>query len=697
MLRIKFFIVLILVCLSVTGCTAFDRTSSDSNAPARIIPSNVSDVHLLRTLGHGEIKQLALSPDGRIFAVATSLGIWLYDAAPILTTRRIEEPIPYLIPGHIGDVTAIAFSPDSTRLASGGEDATVRVWDLATNRLMGEPMQHDEQVSSLAFSPNGTILASASHDDTIRLWDVSQAAFDNGRFGRAIGDPLNQEYTMTSVVFSPSTEGERLLLAAGSTDSIIRLWTLNLNGTLRDANPVQLSGAIGSALSLAFSPDGHLLASGHQDFQSLQSNIYLWDMQAQTPEIVGVMSGHTDGVQRVNFSPNGAMLVSASSDSTVRLWNVNSLSTMLTLDEHAAFVSSAIFSPDSSLILSGGDDGKVRIWGVALGGQINQISGFGSDIISIAFSPDGALIAAGTDDNAVHLWDTITGNEVATLRGHRGAILSVAFSPDGTRLASGSQDHTVLIWDVEASLASGELKPCDRTEVYRGLNAAQQANHPCNGVHELTGFTSDVRSLDFSDDGRLLATGSCSNYEGRQCRQGEVRVWDVDMPGEISLLLDQENWVDSVAFSPDGAQLASGSSDETIDIWDVETANLTTTLYGQLGAVESVAFSDDGLLLVSGGGDENVLIWDLVQPNNPPRTLSGHTEEITDVIFSPDGRLVVSASRDDHIRVWDVRSGIVLGDFVAHIGDVNSVSYRRDGTMFASGGADGTILLWGLP
>ncbi len=91
------------------------------------------------------------------------------------------------------------------------------------------------------------------------------------------------------------------------------------------------------------------------------------------------------------------------------------------------------------------------------------------------------------------------------------------------------------------------------------------------------------------------------------------------------------------------------------------------------------------------------LIWDLLRPNDPPETLRGHDEAVTDVTFSPNGRLIVSTSLDDPVRVWDVRSGISLGDFQAHIGDVSSVSFRQDGRVFAAGGADGTIRLWGAP
>lgn len=691
---LKPYLMLVLVCALVVGCARVP-VSGDV-----IEPSSASRVQLLRTLGRGEITQLAMSPDSSTLAVASSLGVWLYESAPLLTTERIEQqPAPRLLAGHLGDVTSLAFSADGARLASGGEDRTVWVWDVATGSPIGAPLRHEGIVTGVSFSPNGAVLASSSDDNRVYLWDFSQAALDRGTFGSPIGTPLRQNNPMTSIAFSPMMVDDTMLLAAGSTDPVIRIWTLDNTGQIMTDTPRLLRGFTGSVLSLAFSLDGQTLASGHQDFNGVDNRIHLWDMT--TYQETAVLSVHTDGINSLAFSPNGRMLVSASSDRTARLWNLTSRSVILTMDKHAAAVSGVVFARDNNYILSGGNDGKVRIWNVELGGQLNQLSGYGSAIISVAFSPDGLLVAAGTDDNAVHLWDTQTGDEVVTLRGHTAAILTVAFSPDGTRLASGSRDRTILLWDVEAALSmtdeTGELYPCDRTPGYRGLTIEAQAAHACHRVVELREMSSDVRSVAFSTDGWLLVSGGCASYEGFVCQTGEIRLWDVNMPGELARMFQHSDWVESVAFSPDGAQVASSSRDQTIAIWDVEDGQLVTTLSGHEGWVESVAFSDDGFLLASGGGDEKVFIWDLDDPNVGGRPLVGHTEDITDVVFDPDGRLIVSTSLDDHVRVWDMRSGVLLSDLIGHIGDVNSVSFRQDGVIFATGGADGTIRLWGLP
>ena len=277
-------------------------------------------------------------------------------------------------------------------------------------------------------------------------------------------------------------------------------------------------------VSVAFSPDGSLLASGSQGI------VKLWDVS--TRQEVATLTGHSGWVYSVVFSPDGSLLASGSWDKTVKLWDVSKCQEVATLTGHSEEVYSIAFSPDGGLLASGSEDGTVRLWDVSTRQEVATPTEASSSVYSVAFSPDGSLLASGSWDKTVKLWDVSTRQEVATLTGHSKEVQSVAFSPDGSLLASGSWDKTVKLWDVST-----------RQE-----------------VATLTGHSLDVRSVAFSPDGSLLASGDEDDL---------VRLWDVSRRQEVAILTGHSDWVNSVAFSPDGSLLASGSDDDTILLWNV--------------------------------------------------------------------------------------------------------------------------------
>jgi len=288
-----------------------------------------------------------------------------------------------------------------------------------------------------------------------------------------------------------------------------------------------LEGHKDSVLTVAFSPNGRILASGGSD-----NTINLWDVA--TGQILHQLLGHTGQVFGVAFNPNGRILASASADHTVRLWDVAAGRYLVTYASHQDRVFAVAFSPDGLTLASASKDGTVKLWEVATGHEIRTLAGHSRPVTSVAFTPDSRMLASGSEDATIKIWDVASGREIRTLAGHSGLIHSVAFSPDGQMLASaGSRDQTVRIWDVRDG---------------RELNT-------------LTGHAGFVESVAFSPQGRILASGS---------EDATVRLWDVLSGHELTRLSGgTTSWVISVAYSRDGRLLASGGGDKSVRIWRV--------------------------------------------------------------------------------------------------------------------------------
>ncbi|MBD2356142.1 serine/threonine protein kinase [Tolypothrix sp. FACHB-123] len=306
---------------------------------------------------------------------------------PINTTDNSQQP--NTLKGHASDVNSVAFAKDGKILASGSDDNTIKLWNLASKTEIRTLKGHSQWIWTVAFSPDGKTLASGSADRNIKLWNVST--------GEEIRTLKGHKDGIASVAFSPDGN----ILATASLDKTIKLWDISTGQVIRT-----LTGHNKAVSAITFSPDGQTIASGSWD-----NKIKLWNVA--TGKEIRTFSGHAQLILTVAFSPDGMTIASGSKDKTIKLWNLVTGETMRTLQGHDDKVNSVVYLPK-----------------VIASKTLNNVS-----------------LVSGSNDNTIKLWDTKTGKEIRTLKRDSGYIYAVATSPDGQTIASGgSAENIIKIW-----------------------------------------------------------------------------------------------------------------------------------------------------------------------------------------------------------------------------------------------------------
>jgi WD40 repeat protein len=489
-----------------------------------------------------------------------------------------ERPTTKIVPqlGLSNSIGSVAITPDGKTALSGGHDATITLWDLATGHEIGKLTGHSAWINSVAIAPDGKTALSGSNDDTVRLWDLAT--------GREIRKLEADSGEVHSVVYAP--DGKTALFGGkGKCESqhkckgVLKLWDLATGREMRI-----FEGHSGQVSQIAIAPDGKSVLSvgavrrylGPGSTSNGPDEIRFWDLA--TGRELSKFEGHSSDVRSVAIAPGGKTALFLSGDNTLRLWDVASDREIRTFEGHSDRATSVAIAPDGRTALSVSHDlfgpSELTLWDLASGREIRKLETHSGEVHSVVFSPDGKTALSGgcaekdprgsCITGSLKLWDLETGREIRTFEGHLHRVHSVTFSPSGMIALSGGSDDTVRLWD----LATGRE------------------------LRKLEGHWSDVWSVAIAPDGKTALLGGCAEENLRgSCIRGTAELWDLATGRAIRQFEGHLKLITSVAFAPDGKTALSGEICENdhehsctgeLKLWDLATGRAIRTFEGDL-------------------------------------------------------------------------------------------------------------------
>ncbi|HEY0171570.1 MAG TPA: caspase family protein [Pyrinomonadaceae bacterium] len=557
----------------------------------------------------------------RLILLPATCLLWFVSISTASAQNRPELSVQT---GHALTLTSVSLSADGHLLASGSEDQTVKLWDMATGLELRAFKGHTGAVSTVALSPDGRLLASGSKDKSAKLWDVGA--------GVELRAYTAHTDAVQSVAFSPDGR----TLATGGFDKAIRLWDVATGRELRTLRAPE------AVFFVAFSADGKLLATGEGG-----GVVELWE--AATGKRVRTLAAHGESVTALVISPDGKLLATGSADERVKLWDIATgkelrAFSLRSQEPMAGIVLSLAFTPDGQSVSGGTLLGGVKTWRVADGreGRAWQAHPFAA--ATLIYSPDGRTLTTGGGDQTIRQWDVATGAQIKVLTGRSDPVAYLAVSGDGRAMASSRHDASVKLWRVGA-----------------GGVTLRTITHP--GV---------VISLALDERGQLLATGS----------GGTVKLWDAATGEEARTLAAHDSPVHALAVSGDGRIVASGSFSPVVKLWDAATGSEMHALkaHEEEGRVEALALSRDGRTLVSAGGTPVVKFWD-AETGRELRAVNAQAS-VLNLALSPDGHVLLTGGLDGDPQLWDVKTGELRATLK---GERGPLAFSSDSRTFVTG------------
>ena len=633
---------------------------------------------------------------GAICITISLLGLFSFVQTTSVKAQKTERPELVIQDGHLGNVQAVAFSPNGRILASavGIGEGGIKLWEANSGRLIRNLRGEEYGVRRLAFSPDGNLLAASNNGSpTCQIWDIN-----SGKLVRNFDEKKGGQ--VQAIAFSPIDK--TFAFSSGS----IYLWDLSKDTLLQKLGH--------DVTAIVFSPNGKIIAGVDRE-GSMSSDqdrkINLW--QTDTGQLLRSIPANADsGPKVIGFSPDGKTVAVITDDRTIDLWDVgtgNSIRSLSSPDYNTrgGDLKAVRYSLDGKrlFVLFNSNTGNVYeyldVWDLTSGKVTRQIpSQRGMEINDdvIAFSADEKIFATGFFEG-IRLSDTSTGNTVRVIEGHDKSTASLIINPLQKTILLGASDAPASVWDANQSLI---CKLTDDTGYFRGVKFSPDGKtfvldhvsgassfwnqRDCKNLFERSEI--DPEKSVFAPDGKHIAV----------IEEKSIKLYSAEKQELLRVLRGHTNRIASIAFSPDGKLLATASEDRTVKVWNLDQGQTLYSLDDPTFKAGAVAFSPDGKILASADGDvpfyvrrggRKIKLWD-ISSGKLLRSFGDHDLAIKTLAFSSDGKLLASSSKDKTVRIWNLSSGQLLQKLDGH---PNSSNSNNLGIWFITFSPDGRTLI----
>jgi WD40 repeat protein len=622
--------------------------SLDNNAPPSFTQQPLKARLMIHSGHSAAVKCIAINNDNTLVASGGE------DNTVVLWHLASQKPI-HRFEGHVGTISSVALRSDGKYLFTGSHDKTARMWETATAKEIRSFLGHSDRIVSLALSNDGKLLITGSVDDSIRFWEV-----DSGRQIRKI------DWAVTCLALSSDSK----LLIAGSSGGIARLWNVETGKEV-----VTFEGHMRSIKSVAFSNNARWIATSGAD-----GTARLWEaLTGKEVQCIGKspQGWLNDGqfVWSMALSGDGRFMFTATipESNIVKVLDANSGKTVGQFKGHDGVVNVMMLSHDGKQLLTvSNDDGTMRMWNVSSFRETQRFRQCTLHVNSLAMDGDATLLAVGNENGVATLWSLAKGAQIQVFEGRRSKkpfpfanrIHSIVMGSQNQCVVTGVEElEGINFWNptngerlrrfAEPGLLSFSVAVDDGTLAIGCLNGlAKLIDLRTSKTIQsfLIGDRSPVRAVVLSQDCKLLVTGT------GELGGGAAYVWNISTGKQMRSFRGLSMDAGAVALSRDNKMLVTASKDHAAQLWSIAQNKEVVICRGHSDRINCLALNRDAKWLVTGSDDKTVRLWD-VETGKELRTFRGHCDRVTAVAFSGDSKWLVTGSWDCTTRLWDTVTG----------------------------------------